>query len=77
MDGIGGVRGRDQLLENPWFLIGMSFLLACMLFMSASLSEKNKTSGIILFANDAKEILNNYAINLKYDVEKYIVSGIP
>lgn len=45
--------------------------------MSATLTEKNTTSGILPFANDAKETLTNYAINLKYDEEKYIVSGIP
>ncbi len=45
--------------------------------MSATLTEKNTTSGILPFANDAKETLTNYAINVKYDEEKYIVSGIP
>ena len=67
----------DKLMENHWFLKGISLLLACMLFMSATLTEKNTTSGIIPFGNDAKETLTNYAINLKYDEEKYIVSGIP
>ncbi|PEP27126.1 hypothetical protein CN575_28270 [Bacillus wiedmannii] len=67
----------DKLMENHWFLKGISLLLACMLFMSATLTEKNTTSGIMPFANDAKETLTNYAINLKYDEEKYIVSGIP
>lgn len=67
----------DKLMENHWFLKGISLLLACMLFMSATLTEKNTTSGILPFANDAKETLTNYAINLKYDEEKYIVSGIP
>ena len=64
-------------MENHWFLKGISLLLACMLFMSATLTEKNTTSGILPFANDAKETLTNYDINLKYDEEKYIVSGIP
>ncbi|EEM43870.1 YbbR [Bacillus thuringiensis serovar sotto str. T04001] len=64
-------------MENHWFLKGISLLLACMLFMSATLTEKNTTSGILPFANDTKETLTNYAINLKYDEEKYIVSGIP
>lgn len=67
----------DKLMENHWFLKGISLLLACMLFMSATLTEKNTTSGILPFANDAKETLTNYAINVKYDEEKYIVSGIP
>ncbi|MCY8952537.1 CdaR family protein [Bacillus cereus] len=67
----------DKLMENHWFLKGISLLLACMLFMSATLTEKNTTSGILPFANDTKETLTNYAINLKYDEEKYIVSGIP
>lgn len=67
----------DKLMENHWFLKGISLLLACMLFMSATLTEKNTTSGILPFANDTKETLTNYEINLKYDEEKYIVSGIP
>ncbi len=45
--------------------------------MSATLTEKNTTSGILPFANDTKETLTNHAINLKYDEDKYIVSGIP
>ncbi|MDA2384717.1 CdaR family protein [Bacillus cereus] len=67
----------DKLMENHWFLKGISLLLACMLCMSATLTEKNTTSGILPFANDTKETLTNYEINLKYDEEKYIVSGIP
>ncbi|MFF1994459.1 YbbR-like domain-containing protein [Bacillus mycoides] len=67
----------DKLMENHWFLKGISLLLACMLFMSATLTEKNTTANILPFVNDAKETLTNHAINLKYDEEKYIVSGIP
>lgn len=67
----------DKLMENHWFLKGISLLLACMLFMSATLTEKNTTSGIVPFVSEAKETLTNYAINLKYDEDKYIVSGIP
>ncbi|MCZ6941659.1 YbbR-like domain-containing protein [Bacillus mycoides] len=67
----------DKLMENHWFLKGISLLLACMLFMSATLTEKNTTANILPFVNEAKETLTNYAINLKYDEEKYIVSGIP
>ena len=44
--------------------------------MSATLTEKYDI-GDTTFANDAKETLTNYAINVKYDEEKYIVSGIP
>ncbi|WP_212935956.1 CdaR family protein [Bacillus hominis] len=67
----------DKLMENHWFLKGISLLLACMLFMSATLTEKNTTSNVLPFVNEAKETLTNYDINLKYDEEKYIVSGIP
>ncbi|HHT7189180.1 TPA: CdaR family protein [Bacillus cereus] len=67
----------DKLMENHWFLKGISLLLACMLFMSATLTEKNTTSNVLPFVNETKETLTNYAINLKYDEEKYIVSGIP
>ena len=44
--------------------------------MSATLTEKNTTSGILPLQM-MKETLTNYAINVKYDEEKYIVSGIP
>ncbi|NWK72412.1 YbbR-like domain-containing protein [Bacillus paramycoides] len=67
----------DKLMENHWFLKGISLLLACMLFMSATLTDKNTTSSVLPFVNEGKETLTNYAINLKYDEEKYIVSGIP
>lgn len=67
----------DKLMENNWFLKGISLLLACMLFMSATLTEKNTTSSILPFVNESKETLTDYPITLKYDEEKYIVSGIP
>ncbi|MFZ3195839.1 MAG: CdaR family protein [Bacillus mycoides] len=67
----------DKLMENHWFLKGISLLLACMLFMSATLTEKNTTSSILPFVNETKETLTDYPITLKYDEEKYIVSGIP
>ncbi|PFJ09152.1 hypothetical protein COD67_19625 [Bacillus cereus] len=67
----------DKLMENHWFLKGISLLLACMLFMSATLTEKNTTASVLPFVNEAKETLTDYQINLKYDEEKYIVSGIP
>ena len=75
--GIGGESVMDKLMENHWFLKGISLLLACMLFMSATLTEKNTTASILPFVNEAKETLTNYPITLKYDEEKYIVSGIP
>ncbi|WP_439874737.1 CdaR family protein [Bacillus mycoides] len=67
----------DKLMENHWFLKGISLLLACMLFMSATLTEKNTTASILPFVNETKETLTDYPITIKYDEEKYIVSGIP
>ncbi len=75
--GIGGESVMDKLMENHWFLKGISLLLACMLFMSATLTEKNTTANVLPFVNEAKETLTDYQIDLKYDEEKYIVSGIP
>ena len=60
----------DKLMENNWFLKGISLLLACMLFMSATLTEKNTTSSILPFVNESKETLTDYPITLKYDEEK-------
>ena len=45
--------------------------------MSATLTEKIRHQVYYLLQMIRKETLTNYAINLKYDEEKYIVSGIP
>ncbi|EMA6345194.1 CdaR family protein [Bacillus cytotoxicus] len=67
----------DKLMENHWFLKGISLLLALMLFMSTTITEKNNTANISPFAGDTKETLTDCPIKVDYDTDKYIVTGIP
>ncbi|PEB55517.1 hypothetical protein CON65_22885 [Bacillus pseudomycoides] len=64
----------DKLMENHWFLKGISLLLTLMLFMSTTITEKNNTANISPFTGDTKETID-CPIKVDYDAEKYIVSS--
>ncbi|KEK20065.1 hypothetical protein BAGA_05100, partial [Bacillus gaemokensis] len=67
-------------MENHWFLKGISLLLALMLYMSTSLSDKNPTgdkSASPFPTGDITETVSNIVVAVNYDEDKYIVSGIP
>ncbi|MBY0596498.1 CdaR family protein [Bacillus bingmayongensis] len=70
----------DKLMENHWFLKGISLLLALMLYMSTNLSDKNTTvnKGASPFpTGDVTETVSNIVVAVNYDEDRYIVSGIP
>ncbi|WP_243525451.1 CdaR family protein [Bacillus pseudomycoides] len=70
----------DKLMENHWFLKGISLLLALMLYMSTNLSDKsaaeNKSTSPFP-TGDITETVSNIVVAVNYDEDKYIVSGIP
>ncbi|MDM5152977.1 CdaR family protein [Bacillus sp. DX1.1] len=70
----------DKLMENHWFLKGISLLLALMLYMSTNLTEKNtvgNANSSPFPTGDITETISDVAVTLNYDEDKYIVSGIP
>ena len=70
----------DKLMENHWFLKGISLLLALMLYMSTNLSDKNMTenkNASPFPTSDITETVSNIVVAVNYDEDKYIVSGIP
>lgn len=77
--GIGGESAMDKLMDNHWFLKGISLLLALMLYMSTGL-EKNSSEDIrdsLFPVGDTTETISDVDLSVYYDKEKYIVSGIP
>ncbi|MEY8350396.1 CdaR family protein [Bacillus cereus] len=70
----------DKLMENHWFLKGISLLLAFMLYMSTNLSDKstagNKNTSPFP-TGDITETVSNIVVAVNYDEDKYIVNGIP
>ena len=70
----------DKLMENHWFLKGISLLLALMLYMSTNLSDKSttgNTSASLFPTGDVTETVSNVVVAVNYDEDKYIVSGVP
>ncbi|WP_369901468.1 YbbR-like domain-containing protein [Bacillus manliponensis] len=69
----------DKLMDNHWFLKGISLLLALMLYMSTGL-EKNAAGDFkdsLFPVGDTTETISDFSLAAYYDKEKYIVSGIP
>lgn len=77
--GIGGESAMDKLMDNRWFLKGISLLLALMLYMSTGL-ETNSSGDFnesLFPVGDTTETISDVDLSVYYDQEKYIVSGIP
>ncbi|MEI4832338.1 CdaR family protein [Bacillus sp. FJAT-53711] len=69
----------DKLMDNHWFLRGISLLLAIMLYMSTNL-DKNVSGNFNpspFPVGDTTETISGVPVSAYYDEDKYIVSGIP
>ncbi|WP_440604624.1 CdaR family protein [Bacillus sp. GB_SG_008] len=69
----------DKLMDNHWFLRGISLLLAIMLYMSTNL-DKNVSGDFNpspFPVGDTTETISGVPVSAYYDEDKYIVSGIP
>lgn len=70
----------DRWLKSPWFIRGLSLLLAVLLYTSVSLDEQNTSrSDATFFPSGSNDVgtVNNVPLQVMMDQEKYVVQGIP
>ena len=72
--GNGGNRKMDKLMDRPWFLRFTALALAIILFFSVQ-AEENKTTGSTI--GDTKDILSDVPVEVFFDNENLVVSGVP
>lgn len=70
------MRKKIDFLSNKGWLILISFFLALLLFLTATVNTTNKVGTQISGATETyTHTLTNVPIDLKYDNDKYFVSG--
>ncbi|MGE7093769.1 CdaR family protein [Lysinibacillus sp. NPDC048646] len=64
----------DKMMDSPWVLRIIALFLACLLFFSVrtELSSTNKT-----ITNEQVEVIRDVPVDVYYDDESLIVTGIP
>lgn len=66
----------DKWLRSVWFIRGISLVLACLLWVTVNLDD-NMDSNSLLDDNSIRETMNNIPLEVRFDSEEYIVSGLP
>lgn len=61
----------DKLMDSPWFLRLTALFLAIALFVSVKVTEEDNTVG------DAQDIIRDVAVDVFYDNENLVVTGVP
>lgn len=63
----------DKLMDNPWFLRFTALFLAIILFFSVQAEEKKGSKGV----GDARDIIQDFPVQVFYDNENLVVTGVP
>lgn len=66
----------DKFLNSAWFVRLLSFVIAVMLFVVVSV-EQQGLGGTMTAGEEGPRRLNDVPVEVLYDEEKYIVSGVP
>lgn len=66
----------DKLMDNPWFIKILALLLAVLLYSSVPHSGK-KITDVNVPGEQSTETITNIPVNVYYDTENLVVSGIP
>lgn len=61
----------DKLMDSPWFLRLTALFLAIALFVSVQVTEEDNTVG------DAQDVIRDVAVDVFYDNENLVVTGVP
>lgn len=66
----------DKMIDSPRMLRIVAFFLACLLFFSvhAELTSPNKTTSTM---NELEEVIRDVPVEVFYDDENFIVTGLP
>jgi YbbR domain-containing protein len=66
----------DKLMDNPWFIKILALLLAVLLYSSVPSTGK-KITDINVPGEQSTATITNIPVNVYYDTENLVVSGIP
>jgi YbbR domain-containing protein len=66
----------DKLMDNPWFIKILALVLAVLLYSSVPHTGK-KITDINVPGEQSTETITNIPVNVYYDTENLVVSGIP
>lgn len=66
----------DKLMDNPWFIKILALVLAVLLYSSVPHTGK-KITDINVPGEQSTETMTNIPVNVYYDTENLVVSGIP
>lgn len=69
----------DKLMKSPWFVKVIALLLALMLYLSVNIeTTTNQTNqAVIPDGTDKQETLTEIPLEVYYDRDEYVMSGIP
>ncbi|MCJ7840010.1 CdaR family protein [Lederbergia sp. NSJ-179] len=68
----------DNFMENPWFVRIIAMLLAVLLFITANdLGAKDKGSTPNNMENNDSDTITDFPVEVYYDSENLVVSGVP
>ncbi|UOR10564.1 CdaR family protein [Halobacillus amylolyticus] len=68
----------DNLFRNRWFIRIISLLLAVLLWVSINIDDSMDSEDQWLGEGSSEmEIMNNVPIEVRFDSEQYVVSGLP
>ncbi|WP_066070787.1 CdaR family protein [Neobacillus soli] len=66
----------DKLMDNPWFIKILALLLALLLYSTVALSG-SKFTDVNVPGQKTTDTIMNIPVNVYYDTENLVVSGIP
>jgi YbbR domain-containing protein len=66
----------DKLMDNPWFIKILALLLAVLLYSSVPSTGK-KITDVNVPGEQSTATITNIPVNVYYDTENLVVSGIP
>lgn len=67
----------DRLMDNPWFMKVVAFVLALLLFGSVPKGDPNKPANVNVPSDEKVEIIEDVPVKSYYDTDNLVVSGVP
>ena len=67
----------DKLIETPWFVKLIAFLLAVLLFISINFEPESDTSRFNVTSSSGTEVIEAVPVEVYYDRDNLVVTGVP